>query len=181
MNQIRRFTAQNAKLALEEVHKALGPDAVVVNIRKIPKGGLQGMFQSPEVEVSALLPAARQTAPCQPQMPLERSIQYIQAESQARASLETGNGSRLDLVDDTPIEIPKPSSSSEDKIIPVPPRVESSETWAGEQVLESIGILPRYVERLTRLAKRRFPAVRTEIFKLGRSLFDIHHSKNSIK
>ena len=157
MNQIRRFTAQNAKLALEEVHKALGPDAVVVNIRKIPKGGLQGMFQSPEVEVSALLPAARQTAPCQPQMPLERSIQDIQAESQARASLETGNGSRLDLVDDTPIEIPKPSSSSEDKIIPVPPRVESSETWAGEQVLESIGILPRYVERLTRLAKRRFP------------------------
>jgi len=157
MNQIRRFTAQNAKLALEEVYKALGPDAVVVNIRRIPKGVLQGMFQSPEVEVSALLPAARQTAPCQPQMPLERSIQDIQPESQARASLETGNGSRLDLVDDTPIEIPKPSSPAEDKIVPVPPRVESSEAWAGRQVLESIGILPRYVERLTRLAKRRFP------------------------
>ena len=157
MNQIRRYTAQNAKLALEEVYKALGPDAVVVNIRKAPKGVLQGIFQSPEVEVSALLPAARQTAHCQPQMPHEGSIQDIQPEPQARPSLETDNGSRLDLVDDTPIEIPKPSSSAEDNIIPVPPRDESGETWAGEQVLESIGILPRYVERLTRLAKRRFP------------------------
>jgi len=159
MNQIRRYTAQNAKLALEEVYKALGPDAVVVNIRKAPKGVLQGMFQSPEVEVSALLPAAQQTAPCQaqPQVPLENSVQDIQPESQARPSLDAGNGSRLDLVDDSPIEIPKPSSPAEDKIAPVPPTVESSETWAGEQVLESIGILPRYVERLTRLAKRRFP------------------------
>ena len=159
MNHIRRFTAQNAKLALEEVYKALGPDAVVVNIRKVPKGVLQGMFQAPEVEVSALLPAAQQAAPRQArsQVPLDSSIQNIQPDSQAQPSLGAGNGSRLDLVDDTPIEIPKPSLPAEDKIVPVLPRVGSSETWSGKQVLESIGILPRYVERLTRLAKRRFP------------------------
>ncbi|SVC47157.1 uncharacterized protein METZ01_LOCUS300011, partial [marine metagenome] len=59
MNNIRRFTAQNAEQALEEVHNALGPDAVIVNIRKVPMGGINGLFQSPQVEVSALVPATQ--------------------------------------------------------------------------------------------------------------------------
>ena len=62
MNAIRRFKAKNAKEAIEAVHGALGPDAVVVNIRKISKGGLNGFFQSPEVEITAMVPGAHSNA-----------------------------------------------------------------------------------------------------------------------
>ncbi|MDP7051817.1 MAG: hypothetical protein QF600_07820 [Verrucomicrobiota bacterium] len=157
MNHISRFTAQNAKQALEKVYQALGPDAVIVNIRKVPKGGIQGFFRAPEVEVSALHPRDGQTALPQVQVLPEASIKNNQPGSRAKRVPKIETGSRLDLLDDTPIEIPKPTSPAADKIIPVSTRVAPSERWAGEQVLESIGILPRHVERLIRLAKRRFP------------------------
>ena len=157
MNHISRFKAQNAKKALEEVYQALGPAAVIVNIRKVPKGGVQGFFQAPEVEVSALLPRDAKAAPSQPQVLPESSIINNQAEPQVKRASETVTGSRLDLLDDTPIEIPKPISPAEDKIIPVSRGATTNERWSGEQVLESIGILPRHVVRLIRLAKRRFP------------------------
>ena len=159
MNNIRRFTAQNAEQALEEVHNALGPDAVIVNIRKAPKGGINGLFQSPQVEVSALLPAAQRvtTRQPQPEVPLKKAPQNGQPELPTQGALEAGLGSHLNLLEDTPIEIPKPSSPDEDKIVPISPQVESTEPWRAEQVLESIGILPLCIERLTCMAKRRFP------------------------
>ena len=159
MNNIRRFTAQNAKQALEEVHNALGPDAVIVNIRKAPKGGIHGLFQSPQGEVSAVVPAAQRVTARQTQsnVPLKKAPQNCQPELPAQGASETGLGSHLNLLDDTPIEIPKSSSPDEGKIVPISPQVEPTEPWRAEQVLESIGILPLYIERLTRLAKRRFP------------------------
>jgi flagellar biosynthesis GTPase FlhF len=159
MNNIRRFTAQNAKQALEEVHNALGPDAVVVNIRKAARGGIQGLFQSPEVEVSALVPAAKGAAvhQTQPEVPLEKTPQNGHPELPPQRTSEAGLGSHLNLLDDTPIEIPKPSSPHDDRIVSFSPQVESTEPWKAEQVLERIGILPLCIERLSRLAKRRFP------------------------
>ena len=159
MNNIRRFTAQNAKQALEEVHNALGPDAVIVNIRKAPKGGIQGLFQSPEVEVSALVPAAQGAAvhQTQPEVPLKKTPQNGHQELPPQRTSEAGLGSHLNLLDDTPIEIPKPSSPHDDRIVSFSPQVESTEPWKAEQVLERIGILPLCIEKLSRLAKRRFP------------------------
>jgi flagellar biosynthesis protein FlhF len=159
MNPIRRFTAQNAKQALEQVHNALGPDAVIVNIRKVPKGGLQGLFQSPKVEVSAWVPAAAQTPTreTQQKVPLKKAPPSARPASPSQRTSEAGFGTHLDLLDDTPIEIPKPSSPVDDKIVPFSPQVESTEPWKAEHVLESIGILPLCIDRLTRLAKRRFP------------------------
>ena len=52
--KVHTFKAANAKEAVEAVNQALGPDAVIVNIRKAPKPGWQGLFQSPQVEVSAV-------------------------------------------------------------------------------------------------------------------------------
>ena len=124
MNNIRRFTAQNAKQALEEVHNALGPDAVIVNIRKAPKGGIHGLFQSPQVEVSALVPAAQRVTArqTQPNVPLKKAPQNCQPELPAQGASETGLGSHLNLLDDTPIEIPKSSSPDEGKIVPISPQ-----------------------------------------------------------
>ena len=38
------------------MYDALGPDAVIVNIRAVPKPGLQRLFKSQQVEVSVMLP-----------------------------------------------------------------------------------------------------------------------------
>jgi len=179
MNHIKQFTAQSAKQALELLHQALGPEAVIVNIRKVPKGGIQGLFQTPEVEVSAFLPnKGRLVATSQPQVSPSGFSEQTQPAPQAKRPAEAETGTCLDLLDDTPIEIPKQVSSADDKIIPVSTRGASGEGWAGEQVLESIGLLPRYVERLIRLAKRRFPqfeeaSVRDQLTHIRFCLLDL--------
>ena len=99
MNHIRQFTAQNAKQALEEVYQELGPDAVIVNIRKVPKGGIQGFFQAPEVEVSALLPGDGQAGPTQPQVLPKPTIKNNRPESLPKRTPEIETGSRLNLLE----------------------------------------------------------------------------------
>jgi len=56
MNLIR-FTAGNAAAALAEVHQRLGPDAVVVSVRRLPARGLAGFWFAPgQIEVTAGVP-----------------------------------------------------------------------------------------------------------------------------
>ena len=103
--KVHTFKAANAKEAVEAVNQALGPDAVIVNIRKAPKPGWQGLFQSPQVEVSAVSqrepvggvgPSVKDTPSGSDQLNPAEAVPVGQA------------GGRLDIVDDTPIEIPKP-------------------------------------------------------------------------
>ncbi|HEY1790743.1 MAG TPA: hypothetical protein VGJ73_21525 [Verrucomicrobiae bacterium] len=68
------FTADNPNAALERVHEELGPDAVIVSVRKLPPEGLSWLWQrSRKLEVTACVaektPAQRQVPPAR-----ERSI-----------------------------------------------------------------------------------------------------------
>ena len=87
--------------------------------------------------------------------------------SEVTVTQKSGNhyGTHLDMVDDAVIELPKPSATVDNIEVPgpnlnkatEPDRFASGEHWGAEQVLESVGILPLYVEKLINLAKRRYP------------------------
>ena len=195
--KIRKFTAPTAKEAIEAVNCTLGSDAVVVNIRKLSKPGWQGLFQSPQVEVSAVMPslsakesdhsendsvAVNQATPSIAEESFESTVGFGQA------------GSRLDIVDDTPIEIPKaytPPLSDSEIMEPLPESFNDSlgqsldqatfsdgkaATEEGPdigQVLEGFGMLPLQVERLLRLARQRFPNL--DSCQLGDQVHYIRH------
>ena len=173
--KVHTFKAANAKEAVEAVNQALGPDAVIVNIRKAPKPGWQGLFQSPQVEVSAVSQGqpVGGVGPSVKDSPLG-SDQLNPAEAAPFGQV----GGRLDIVDDTPIEIPKPIepsvefdqqsiesvqdfdsqlSQSFGQAVTDFGQPTANEPFGIESILENIGVLPLQVERLMRLVKRRFP------------------------
>lgn len=50
------ITANSAAEALAQVHRQLGPEAVIVNVRKTAPPGISGIFKKPLIEVQATLP-----------------------------------------------------------------------------------------------------------------------------
>ena len=51
------FTAENATDAVRLVHENLGPDAVIMSVRKLPASGFARLFQRPgQIEVTACVP-----------------------------------------------------------------------------------------------------------------------------
>ena len=111
--KVQTFIAPTAKEAIETVHSTLGPDAIVVNIRKLPKPGWQGLFQSPQVEVSALISGITSTKP-DGESEIERQVcKSVSTDIDAPVVKNPQVGSMLNIVDDTPIEIPKLSADAE--------------------------------------------------------------------
>ena len=54
--QPHTFIADSAAHAVEQIRQALGPQAVVLNVRKLPAQGLARFWQKPRIEVLACLP-----------------------------------------------------------------------------------------------------------------------------
>ena len=164
---LRRFTSSNARRAIKDVYDALGPDAVIVNIRAVPKPGLQRLFKSQQVEVSVMLPEQPRMGSSKTKSlkPVENAPQPTLPEVPVMKKSENHYGTHLDMVDDAVIELPPPSATADDIETPGPNLNKSTEPdgfasvelWGAGQVLESIGILPLYVEKLINLAKRRYP------------------------
>ena len=188
--KVQTFIAPTAKEAIETVHSTLGPDAIVVNIRKLPKPGWQGLFQSPQVELSALVSGITSTKPGG-ESEIEKQVSKpISTDIDAPAVKNPQVGSRLDIVDDTPIEIPKLSAHAESDNLfndPLPktfveplgqtaPQGEQVAPGIGVnigEVLEGIGVLPLQVERLLCLAKQRFPKL--DSYPMGDQVQCIRH------
>ncbi len=120
--KVQTFIAPTAKEAIEVVHSSLGPDAMVVNIRKLPKPGWQGLFQSPQVEVSALVNGMASAKPGVESDVERQHHDPISTDVNTPAESNPQVGSRLDIVDDTPIEIPKLSAPAvSDNLFNEPP------------------------------------------------------------
>src|SRR5580698_3093048 len=52
------FTAASAEEALTQIRAKLGPEAVVLNVRRVPSNGLARLWQKPMIEVLAYKPEA---------------------------------------------------------------------------------------------------------------------------
>src|SRR5947209_10142403 len=59
--KIQRFKGKTAQEALEQVRVALGPDALILQTRRVQVPGIQGLISRPQVEVLAAVdtPASR--------------------------------------------------------------------------------------------------------------------------
>jgi flagellar biosynthesis protein FlhF len=56
--KLHTFIADTAVQAVDQIRDQLGPEAVVVNVRKLPGEGLARLWQKPRIEVLAFLPEA---------------------------------------------------------------------------------------------------------------------------
>src|ERR1700735_4204224 len=52
------FTAATAEEAVAQIRAKLGPEAVVLNVRRVPSNGLARLWQKPMIEVLAYKPEA---------------------------------------------------------------------------------------------------------------------------
>ena len=57
------FTAASAEEAVAQIRAKLGPEAVVLNVRRLPSNGLARLWQKPMIEVLAYKPEAPAPAP----------------------------------------------------------------------------------------------------------------------
>ena len=137
------IVAGSAAEALAEVHRQLGPEAVVVNVRKSSAPGLSKIWKKPQIEVQATLPNPRPSPPkrdladlsrlteklkesriVQPPPPVRRSIPPIETAAQLRQPSIALNEAR------------------EQK------RQESREEMGLGKMLENLGMLPLHAQWL---------------------------------
>jgi flagellar biosynthesis protein FlhF len=76
MHQVHAFIAESAAQAIAQIRKELGPEAVVLNVRKLPAAGMTRLWQRPRIEVLARAPA-----------PLPPLVPGVQALSELREEL----------------------------------------------------------------------------------------------
>jgi flagellar biosynthesis protein FlhF len=123
--KILPFVAENAATALAQIHEKLGPDAVVLSIRRLPAQGVAWLWnRQGHVEILAALLSEKETAEAATSLP---------------EVLQTGRQSW----DDSPDLRPAAESGAR-------PRAWRSITW-----LESLGLMPTFANLLEERVRAR--------------------------
>ena len=137
------IVAASASEALAEVHRQLGPEAVVVNVRKTPAPGLSRIWRQPQIEVQATLPNPPPKPPNKKLADLTRNLEKLK---QQRASSAFAAASK-----------PRPAADAVPrKEIPAGQIKESEgqrtvdhrEELGLGKMLENLGILPLHAQWL---------------------------------
>ncbi len=68
------FVAASAEEAVAQIREKLGPEAVVLNVRRVPSNGLARLWQKPMIEVLAYRPEAPAPAPVAEIDPLSETL-----------------------------------------------------------------------------------------------------------
>jgi flagellar biosynthesis protein FlhF len=133
--KIYTFIADSAPEAVAQIRAQLGPEAVVLNVRKIEANGIGKLWKKPQIEVLAHLPEAPEPAadPLQALTDLRREISELKLQMPVMAAAAA-----------TPVVasvVPIPEAQ------PVVSRVDYGE-WKVGNFLEQGGVLPRNVQRI---------------------------------
>lgn len=86
--QVVPFIAESAADALTQIRAQLGPEAIVLNVRKLPSDGLSRLWQKPRIEVLATVPppaTPKRTAPA----PVIRNDATVRGQWRVKALLES--------------------------------------------------------------------------------------------
>jgi flagellar biosynthesis GTPase FlhF len=119
------FIADNADAALAKIHAELGPEAVVVNVRRKPANGIARLWQRNRlIEVTAGVPPIAADAPAS--APRQRDI--------GRGEISTDNR--------------KGSANFMHQSVAVPVNRPDGGRWRSIAWLESKGLLPSFLDRL---------------------------------
>lgn len=127
--KIYTFIADSAPEAVAQIRAQLGPEAVVLNVRKIEANGIGKLWKKPQIEVLAHLPEAPEPAadPLQALTDLRREISELKMQM--------------------PVAAPMVASVVSIPDQPVVSRVDYGE-WKVGNFLEQGGVLPRNVQRI---------------------------------
>ncbi|MBM3832077.1 MAG: hypothetical protein FJ403_02145 [Verrucomicrobia bacterium] len=150
------IVAESAAQALAEVHRRLGPEAVVVNVRKTPPPGLTRIWKKPQIELQAALPAA---PPAQNKTKKTAVAELNKKIEELRTQLAKSRP------EPTP-ERPRPERSRNKQILVEPKVPESANTKKAKdatatqeleltQMLENLGILPLHAHWLVDQVRSR--------------------------
>jgi flagellar biosynthesis protein FlhF len=140
--------ADSAAQALAEVHRQLGPQAVVVNVRKTSAPGLSRIWKKPQIELQATLPTPAPAQPKQQQpvaelnQKIEELKQRLARSPRPRPAPEKVSG-RIEELERRPVD-PLPPSAS-------PP----NESLDLGRMLENLGILPLHAQWLADQVRAR--------------------------
>lgn len=136
------IVAGSAAEALAEVHRQLGPEAVVVNVRKTPAPGLSKIWKKPQIEVQATLPNQRPA-------PVKRDLTEIyrmheRAKEQRSAQPSQNRRAPPPPARTTsPRQAPAPAKESRE-----PNLLETIEEVGLGRMLENLGLLPLHAQWL---------------------------------
>ena len=152
MMELQSFLAESAPDAVMQIRERLGPEAVVVNVRKLSPGGLARLWQKPKIEVIAFRPETPVSGPNIP----EALTELKQELSSLKQKMEMSEPSRTVS---PPFGPPVPVST---KACPPADGQASSRLWRIGPVLESTGLLPVHAQRLVETLSARCGGVPPE-------------------
>jgi flagellar biosynthesis protein FlhF len=142
--------ADSAAQALAEVHRQLGPQAVVVNVRKTSAPGLSRIWKKPQIELQATLPTPAVTRP-KPEAvselnkkieELKQQLSSNRSRPRARPAPEKALG-RVEEMQRKPVDSPAPVASP------------ANEGLDLTRMLENLGILPLHAQWLADQVRAR--------------------------
>lgn len=133
--KVHSFIADSAADAIAQIRAKLGPEAVVLNVRRVPGEGLSRLWNAPRIEVLAHVPDAAPVA-----VTADAITQLRQEISQMRERFATG-------------ESPRPADAVTRKSLTgegtrTPANRTAAPEWRVKSILEESGLLPVHVESI---------------------------------
>ncbi len=143
--QVHTFLAESVADAVAQIRDTLGPEAVVLNVRRLPVEGLARLWQKPRIEVLAHVP---ETAPIA--APASQVVDEVQVSALAELRAEMQElRANLSRNPQPPAQMPAPTKH---------PEVFTTESaadrgmapgdWRIGALLEQTGMLPMHAERV---------------------------------
>lgn len=159
--QVHTFLAESVADAVAQIRETLGPEAVVLNVRRLPVEGFARLWQKPRIEVLAHVPEVPATpapvAPIVPALPVDdlqvSALAELRAEmQQLRDSMQKPTSTALtgDSLAETAVfasvnEFSAPRSNVNRASQPTTP---TDGEWRVGAFLEDSGLLPIHAERV---------------------------------
>lgn len=136
--QIHTFIADSAPRAVADIRQQLGPEAVVLNVRKLPVEGLSRLWQKPRIEVLACLPEEPTSAKLAPDALHDLRLELAQIRRSIEAREPGANG--VPNFIDSEIISTAPQGGAENH--------NHHGGWRVGALLGTSGLLPAHVQRV---------------------------------
>ena len=138
--QVIPFIAESANDAVAQIRAKLGPDAVVVNVRRLPADGLAKLWKSPRIEVLAYKPdattGAATASTSDPLAELRQELQAIRQQLAPETARTNGVLSASGFGSETAGVRSRGARSA------------GAPAWRVGEVLETSGLMPVHAQRV---------------------------------
>ncbi len=150
--QVHTYLAESVADAVSQIRETLGPEAVVLNVRRLPAEGLARLWQNPRIEVLAHVPE-KVAAPVAVAAPVLDELQ-VSALAELRAEMAemrenfAASASSASLLSSSSssnfLEKPRTRTKDEDEDEPT----KTACDWRIGSLLEQTGLLPALAESI---------------------------------